>query len=86
MKKITFTPIVREEALQVRSNREQLIADIVNATTEKNKKSLAKLISIRANEMKWTEMDLHGLLKKRTDPTIRNFTAFVKWSIKTKQV
>jgi hypothetical protein len=73
-----------EEELQVRSNREQLIADIVNATSEKNKKALAKLISLRANQMKWSDMDLHALLKKRQDPTIRNFTAFVKWSIKLK--
>lgn len=85
MKRISFNR-VEVQPLQVRNNREQLIADIVEATTEKNKKELAKLISIRSREMKWSEMDLHALLKKKNDPTIRNFTAFVKWSIKTKQV
>jgi len=85
VKKITVRTFEKvEEPLQVRSNREQLIADIVNATSEKNKKELAKLISLRANQMKWSDMDLHALLGKKKDPTIRNFTAFVKWSIKIK--
>ncbi len=83
MKRIEFKRIERPE-LQVRSSREQLIAEIVEATSEPNKKALAKLIALRANEMKWTETELHALLKKRHDPNIRNFTAFVKWSLKTK--
>lgn len=82
MKRIEFKPI-EHPTLQVRSNREQLIADIVEATTETDKKKLAKLLAIRSREMNWTEQDLHALLGKKKDPKIRNFTKFVWWSIKT---
>jgi hypothetical protein len=84
LQKIAPRIFQKEEELQVRNNREQLIADIVNATSDTNKKELAKLISLRANQMKWSDTDLHALFNKRIDPTIRNFTAFVKWSIKLK--
>lgn len=83
MKRIVFTK-KETTTLQVRNQKEQLIAEIVEATSEPNKKALAKLLALRANEMRWTETDLHALLKKKTDPNIRNFTAYVKWSIKTK--
>ncbi len=83
MKRIEFKKIEQPALLQVRSNREQLIADIVAATSDKDKKKLAALIAIKANQMQWTEQDLHALLKKRADPTIRNYTAFVRWSLKT---
>lgn len=85
MKPIQFTAIQRP-TLQVRNNRDQLIADIVEATTETNKTSLAKLIAIRARELKWTDQDLHALLAKKNDPKIRNYTAFLKWSLKTKSI
>lgn len=85
MKQISFNREFRVESLQVRSNREQLIADIVFATTEKNKKKLARAIAVASNQMAWSESDLHALLQKRRDPTIRNYTAFVWWSIKTKK-
>ena len=73
-----------QPALKIRTNREALIADIVKATSEKDKKKLAARIALSANEQGWSEMDLHALLKKQTDPTIRNYTAFVWWSIKIK--
>lgn len=74
-----FGDIKKEEgSLRVRNNREALVAEIVEATTEKDKKNLAKMLMIQANMFKWNEMDLHALLKKRTDPNIRNYTALVK--------
>lgn len=85
MQKITFKPIEqRPEELKVRNNWEALIADIVNATSVRDKKELAKLIAISAKTQGWGESELHALLQKRNDPTIRNYTAFVRWSIKTK--
>jgi arginine utilization protein RocB len=79
----TFNPPEKpEDSLQVRNNTEQLIADIVNATSEKNKKKLAKAIALAYNTLGWSQTDLHALLKKRQDPTIRNYTAFCWWSVK----
>jgi hypothetical protein len=86
MKHITFNKQFTAPTLQIRNSTEQLIADIVDATTEKDKKKLAKLIAIKAKEMRWSDSDLHALLQKKSDPTIRNYTAFVWWSTKTKRV
>lgn len=83
MKRIEFKKIERP-ALQVRSSREQLIADIVDATAEKDKKKLARLLAIRSRELHWSDTDLHALFAKHKDPAIRNYTKFVWWSIKTK--
>lgn len=81
MKKIEFTrPLFENNSLRVRNNRDDLIRQIVEATTEENKKALAKRIALVANQLKWSDMDLHALLKKKGQ--VRNFTAFVKWSIK----
>lgn len=68
--------------LATRTNKENLINQIVEKTNERNKKHLAKLIAIKANRYKWSETDLHALLQKSRDPKIRNFTAFVKWTLK----
>jgi len=70
------------EKPQFRNNRDALIYDIAEATTEKDKKLLRKRLAIAANTLGWSEMDLHALMKKRYDPSIRNYTAFVKWSCK----
>lgn len=75
----------KEGSFNIRSNKEDLIVEIVKCTNEKNKKALAKLIGIWVNKYKISETDLHALLQKRHDPKIRNFTAFVKWSIKDKK-
>ena len=83
MKRITFTQ-PKVATLQVRNSREQLIADIVDATEEKDKKKLAARLALAANTLKWSDMDLHALLKKKTDPKIRNYTGYVWWSIKIK--
>jgi len=67
-----------------RDQRDDLIQQIVMQChlTDTEKKQLAKLLTITANTAKWTETDLHALLKKRQDPSIRNYTAFVRWSAK----
>lgn len=71
----------KEEApLQIRNNKEQLIADIVEATTEKDKRKLAKMLALASNINRWSETDLHALLNKRRE--VDNFTAFVWWSCK----
>lgn len=72
------------DTLQVRNNREQLIKEIVEASTEKDKKKFARFISIRARELKLTDTDLHYLLQKKNDQSIKNYTAFVRWSLKVK--
>ncbi len=78
--------ITQPPKLQIRNNREQLIADIVNATTEKNKQKLARALAVAANALKWQDSALHTLLQKRNDATIRNYTAFVWGSVKTKRI
>lgn len=65
-----------------RSNFEDLVIQIVERTTEKNKKAFGKRLAIHARTCKWTEMDLHALLAKAKDPKIRNYTAFVKYMMK----
>lgn len=84
MKKISFNKeIKREEDLQIRSMKDDLIAQIVAKTEENHgtkKFKLAKRIAIAYAIMKWTPTDLHALLGKANDPSIRNYTAFVKWS------
>lgn len=77
-----FTPIERPSII-ARNSKEDLIAQIVERTTAEPK-LLARRIAIWANRYNLTETDLHALLKKASDPTIRNFTAFVQWSIKDK--
>jgi arginine utilization protein RocB len=81
MKKITFNqPLFFEQPLQVRNNREQLILEIVNRTDAKNKKALARRISIVSNQFGWSDMDLHALAHKKD---VKNYSAFVNWSLKS---
>ena len=72
---------------QVRNQREDLIEQIVAQCegTEKQKRTLARIIAIAANTAKWGTEELHALLKKRQDPTIRNYTAFVRWTCKVRK-
>lgn len=69
-----------------RTQQEDLIEQIVAQCTLKpgEDRKLARVLAIAANTGKWTTTDLHALLKKRMDPTIRNYTAFVWWSAKVK--
>lgn len=69
-----------EPALQIRNNKDQLIADIVERTTEPDKKQLAKRLAIAYNALGWSEIDLHALLKRADDKGVHNYTALVKWS------
>ena len=66
--------------LQVRNNREDLIRQIVEKTDAKNKKFLAKRIALTANLFKWSDQDLHYLLKRHGE--VKNYSAFVNWSLK----
>lgn len=79
-----YTDRRRIELLTARNNKEAIINEIVGLTNESEagKKLLAKQIALWANRYKLSGTDLHALLKKHEDPKIRNFTAFVKWSIK----
>lgn len=81
MKQLSFNiqPITLE--LEVRNNREDLIRQIVEKTDAKNPKLLAKRIAIVANTFKWTEQDLHYLLKRHGE--VKNYSAFINWSLKT---
>jgi len=69
-------------ALAIRSAKEDLISQIVARTNAQSKKALARRIAVWANRYKLTETDLHALLRKADDPAVRNFSAFVEWSIK----
>lgn len=70
-----------------RNQQEDLIEQIVAQCTLKpgEDRKLARVLAIAANTGGWSTTDLHALLKKRLDPTIRNYTAFVWWSAKVKK-
>lgn len=80
-----FDQIQRPAPLAIRSAKEDLINQIVARTNARSKKALAKRIAIWVNRYKLTETDLHALLRKADDPAVRNFSAFVEWSIKDRQ-
>lgn len=70
--------------LTVRNQKEDIIAQIVEQTTEKNKKNLAKVLAIHVNTFKLSTTDLHALLKKKGE--VKNYTAFVWWVCKSKKM
>jgi hypothetical protein len=85
MKHISFNqPLFKEEELNVRSNREDLIRQIVEQTDTKNKKVLARRIAVTSNILKWTDTDLHALLKKKGE--VSNYSAFINWNLKLDKV
>jgi len=86
MKALNFDHLKRESVTTPRSNREMLIEQIVEQTTGSaaDKKKLAKVLAINSKILKWSETDLHALLGKKKDPSIRNYTAFVWYSLKLK--
>lgn len=65
-----------------RNQREDLVQQIVAQTNEKDKAGLERRLMIAANAGDWSVTDLHALLKKRNDPAIRNYSAYVKWCAK----
>jgi hypothetical protein len=95
MKALTFAhlptapaPKLSEAAIRApRNQTEDLIAQIVAqcVCTPVQAKTLAKLLAITANTAGWGTSELHALLKKRNDPTIRNYTAYVWWSAKVRK-
>lgn len=75
----TFT----KNNLAVRTNYEALIAEIVSHTQPPSgRRQLAKRLAVAYHTAKWSVTDLHALLQKRLDPSIRNFSAFVNWTCK----
>lgn len=76
-----FDQIQRPTPLAIRTTKEDIIAQIVERTSA-DRKLLAKRIALWVNRYKLTETDLHALLKKADDPSIRNYSAFVQWAIK----
>lgn len=91
MKNISFNHINLQPASDAfpvtpRNQREDLIEQIVAQCTLRpgEDRKLAKLIAVTANLGHWTAMDLHALLRKKEDPSIRNYTAFVWWSAKVR--
>lgn len=74
----TSTEGYRLKKSSARNAREALIEDIAAATDEKDKAKLCRTLAITANTLKWTEQDLHALYQKRLDPSIRNYSAFVR--------
>lgn len=71
-------------SLATRNAKEDIINQIVARTRGSliEKKELAKLIALWANRYRLDATDLHALLAKADDPTIRSYTGFVRWSIK----
>lgn len=85
MKHITFnTPLFVVEDIQVRNNREDLIRQIVENTDATDKKKLARRIAVTANTLHWSDMDIHALLKKKGE--VNNYSKFVNWCLKTRQI
>jgi len=86
MKSVSFTHLnLTKHTSGPRNQREDLIEQIVaqcQHRTPADARKLARLLAITANSAGWSTMDLHALLKKKQDPTINNFTAFVWWSAK----
>lgn len=89
MKQITFEHLTKPDTNKPRAanNFELLINDIAEQThPPERRKDVRKRLAIAARTARWTEMDLHALLKKRNDPSIRNYSAFVNWSCKIRKV
>ena len=91
MKNISFNHIDLQPASDAfqatpRTQREDLIEQIVAQCILRpgEDRQLARALAVTANTGKWTAMDLHALLRKKGDPTIRNYTAFVWWSCKVR--
>lgn len=73
---------------RARNAREALIEDIVEkcrCRSDKERAALARRIAIWANTTGADETDLHALLKKAQDPTLRNYGKFVNWTIKIRK-
>lgn len=55
----------------------QIVAQMV---VDQNRAAwLRKMMAIQTNTFKWSTTDLHAVLQKKHDPTVRNYTAWVTW-------
>lgn len=86
IKRLSFN-IPEKPPSRARNQREDLIEQIVARAggTETQKRNLAKRIALWANTTKATTTDLHALLRKADDRTIRNYGGFINWSITIKK-
>lgn len=83
MKQIDFTHLKQKPKVRANNAKEDLINQIADQCyPENDRPAIRRRLAIATNTAKWTETDLHALLNKKLDPTIRNYTAFVKWSSK----
>lgn len=80
--------IERKEVVKstARNDKEDLVNQIVALTTEKDTKHFAKILMIGANKRKYSLTKLHTLLRKKHDPSIENYTAFVKWYLLKRKI
>lgn len=84
MKQVSFTHLEKPTS-RARNQKEDLIEQIVAQCYFRkpgDDRKLARLLAVTANAGKWSTMDLHALLNKKQDPSIRNYTAFVWYSAK----
>lgn len=90
-------PIIKRAAFQfpqptvtpARNQKEDLIEQIVShcrCRSETDARNLAKRIAIWANTTKADTTDLHALLNKHRDPTVRNYGGLVNYLIKIKSI
>lgn len=87
MEKINFNYIQERKQSTARNDKEALMEQIIDQChfkSEKEKETAARRLAIACNTAHWSLTDLHALLKKRQDPTIRNYTAFVMWSCRVR--
>jgi len=73
---------------RARNSQEALIEEIVThcaCKSEKDARTLAKRIAIWSKSIKADETDLHALLQKRHDRSIRNYGGFVNWTCKIRK-
>lgn len=67
--------------------KNDLIQQIVartNLKTDEERRDLERRLAIAANALGWKLIDLHALLKRADDPTVRNYTGLVVWSCKVR--
>ena len=86
IKRISFNfPQPTSKARNQREDLIEQIADRCRCRSEKERQTLTKRIAIWANSIKADTTDLHALLRKADDPSIRNYGGFVNYSIKIKR-
>ena len=69
----------------VKNNKHALIEEIAESVerTTGEDKTIRRRLAIAMNTLKWSEADLHYMLKR--DGEVDNFPAFIKWCCKIKR-